>query len=77
MIKYVVNNNGITNFPVRNIYYYINGMGWDHSSLLTPLLGFCEGSRGCEPTLEHLRLVLVIGSLPVLSKGASYVKARA
>ena len=31
MIKYVVNNSGITNFPVRNIYYYIIGMGWDYS----------------------------------------------
>ena len=24
MIKYVVNNSGIINFPLRNIYYYIN-----------------------------------------------------
>ena len=24
MIKYVVNNNGIINVPLRNIYYYIN-----------------------------------------------------
>ena len=31
MIKCVVNNNGIITFPVRNIYYYINGMGWDYS----------------------------------------------
>ena len=31
MINYVVNNSGIINFPVRNIYYYINGMGWDYS----------------------------------------------
>ena len=31
MIKYVVNNSGIINFPVRNIYYYIIGMGWDYS----------------------------------------------
>ena len=26
--------NGIINRPVRNIYYYINGMGWDNSSFL-------------------------------------------
>ena len=31
MIKYVVNNSGIINFPLRNIYYYIIGMGWDYS----------------------------------------------
>ena len=31
MIKYVVNNSGIINFLVRNIYYYIIGMGWDYS----------------------------------------------
>ena len=31
MIKDVVNNSGIINFPVRNIYYYIIGMGWDYS----------------------------------------------
>ena len=24
MIKYVVNNSGIINVPLRNIYYYIN-----------------------------------------------------
>ena len=42
-----VNNRGIINLPVRNIYYYINGMGWDNCCLTPSLLGFYgEGGEG-------------------------------
>ena len=43
MIKCIINTNGIIFLPVRNIYYYINGMGWDNCCLAPSLLGFCGG----------------------------------